>query len=231
MAHKGKKYREAAAKVERRPYTLEDAISVVKESVLRQVRRDGRSLDATRRQPASRRPDGPRHRGAAARHRQDPTSARGVRRSGAEGGRGGRRRRRARGRRCDREDPGRLARVRRHGGHPGHDADAVEGRAGARSSGSDAEPEVGNGDPGHRRSGQGDQGRAGRVPGRQAPPSSTRRSARSRSRASICSRTPALWSMRSRRRSRPRPRGATCTPYTSARRWVPECRWTSSAST
>lgn len=32
MAHRGKNYRAAAARVERRPYTLEDAISMVKES-------------------------------------------------------------------------------------------------------------------------------------------------------------------------------------------------------
>ena len=32
MAHKGKKYRESAAKMERRPYPLEEAVGLVQES-------------------------------------------------------------------------------------------------------------------------------------------------------------------------------------------------------
>ena len=181
MARKGKKYRDAAARVERRPYPIDEAIELVRESAYAKLRRDRRGVDAARGQPAPRRPDGPRHRGAAARHRQDPKRAGGVRGRGPEGRRGGRCRLRPDRRRGDRQDPGRLARVRRDGGHAGHDAQPVQGGPGARSSRADAEPEVGHGDHGRRRRRSRTSRPVGSSSGSTRPRSSTRRWARCRS--------------------------------------------------
>ena len=115
--------------------------------------------------PAQGRPDDPRHRVAAQRHRQDPSASpcspwatRRVRpkrpapTSWAA---------RSSSRRHEGQD-----RLRRSGGHAGHDGRGRQGRTCAGSARAHAEPEDGHGDHGHRQGGRGHQGRQGRVPGR-----------------------------------------------------------------
>ena len=61
----------ARALVEHRPYTLIDAVPLLQESQVREVRRDRRPDAASRRRPQARRPDGPRHGRSAPRPGQD----------------------------------------------------------------------------------------------------------------------------------------------------------------
>ena len=107
---------------------------------LRQVRRDRRARRASRRRPEARRPDGTRHGGPPARHRQDGARA-GLRqgREGARGARGRRGLRRCRG--PGREDPGRLARLRHRGRDARHDGPGRAAREDPRAPRPHAEPE------------------------------------------------------------------------------------------
>ena len=95
-----------------RLYPLDEAVDARARDVQRQVRRLGGGPPPPRRRPPPRRPDGPRHRRPAARHRQGRPRRR--LRPGREGpGGAARRRRRGRRRGPGQEDRGRLARVRR----------------------------------------------------------------------------------------------------------------------
>jgi hypothetical protein len=86
-------------------YQLLEAFARPSSDRVRQVQRDGRAFAAARRRSEARRPDGPRHGRAPARH--GPDQARARRRVGREGpGGGGCGRRRRRRRRDGREDPG-----------------------------------------------------------------------------------------------------------------------------
>ncbi len=93
MPKHGKKFRQSAAKVETRPYPLNDAIGLATRRRVREVRRDAGDRPASGGRSQARRPDGARHRGAAARPGQDRPRA-GVRQRREDPrGRGGRRRR------------------------------------------------------------------------------------------------------------------------------------------
>ena len=88
MTRKGKKYRDAAARVERRPYELEEAVNLVRDSAYA-------SFDETV-EVAMRLGVNPRHADQMVRGTVVlPDRARGVRRRCAEAGRRGRRRFRA----------------------------------------------------------------------------------------------------------------------------------------
>ena len=109
--------------------------------VQRQVRRIGRGPPPPRRRPPARRPDGPRHRRPAARHRQGRPRRR--LRPGREGpGGAARRRRRGRRRGPGQEDRGRLARVRRRARDARHDGHGRPPRPDPRPPRPDAEPQV-----------------------------------------------------------------------------------------
>ena len=145
-----------------------------------EVRRDRRGRDASRRRPAQGRPDGPRHRQPAARHRQDrPGPGLRDRRQGRGGPRGRRRHRRRR--RADRGGQGRHARLRRRRRDPGPDGQGRPPRPRARPARPDAEPEDRHRD--HRR---------------RARPSRTSRAARS---SSASTATPTCTSSSARPRS------------------------------
>ena len=131
-----------------------------------QVRRDGRSGVPPRRRPPQGRPDDPRHRVAAARHRQEraraPCSPQGDAAREARGG--GCRRRRLR--RPHRADRGRLPRLRRRHRHPRPHGPGRQARPHPRAARPDAEPEDRHRHQRGRQDRRRVQGGQGRVPHR-----------------------------------------------------------------
>ncbi len=154
------------------------------------------------------RPDGPRRRQPAQRHRQD--RARGGLRPRRQGrrGRGGRgRHRRRRG--PDGDHPGRQDRLRPLHRHPRHDADRRPSGQGPGPAQPDAEPQGRHRDHGREGGRRGGQGRPGAVQGREGRRRSMPASARRPSTRPSWSRTCAPSSMRCRRPSRRAPRAPT----------------------
>ena len=162
MAKHGKKYREAVAKVEQRPYPLRDAIALAKDASY--VKFD-ETLEVVMRLRVSVRPadqDGARHGRAAQRSRQD--GARPRLRQRREDPRGARRPGPISSTARtwpSREDRGRLDGSRGGGGDAGHDAGRRPPRQGARPAQPDAQSEGRHGGGGRRQGGERDQGRQG----------------------------------------------------------------------
>ncbi len=181
MARHGKKYLEAAKLVDREQvYQPLEAVELAKATTFVAFDAIDRGAPPTRRRPAPRRPDGPRHGRPPARHRQDRPRRR--LRPGREGpGGAARRRRRGRRRGPGQEDRGRLARVRRRDRDARLDGHGRQARQDPRPARPDAEPQ------GRARSRSTSSGRSRRSRAAASssastrPPSSTRRSARAAS--------------------------------------------------
>ena len=194
-----------------------------------QVRRDRRGRHAAGRRPAQGRPDGPRHRQPAARHRQDRPRPR------------LRHRRQGRGRPCGRC---RLRRLRRpdrarspaaaldfdcRRRDAGPDGQGRPPRQGPRPPWPHAEPEDRHRHHGRRQGRHRHQGRQDRVPRRQARQPALHHRQDLLRREVSWSRTTPPPSTRSCGSSRPPPRAATSARSPCPPRWAPASRWTRTA--
>ena len=169
MGRVGKKYRKAKEVVSAKPtYPLPEAVAAVAKNAFAKFDETVEVAHAPGGRSQARRPDGPRHRGPAARARREVEARAGDRR---------------RARSCKEaedagadhvggddmvdEDPGRLARLRRRRRDARHDEVGRQARQGARPARPDAQPQDRHGHVRRRQGRARDQGRQGRVPRRQ----------------------------------------------------------------